>query len=88
MVIEPFVTIYPGVVIEENTIIRSGAKIGADALEVKYYSNGKQIVCSHLGNVEIRKNVEIGPNSVISRGLFEGQVTRIESFSKIGSFSA
>lgn len=87
VLIEPFVTLYPGVTIKENSIIRSGSRIGADALEIKYHKNGKQLKCSHLGNVEIEKNVEIGPNSIVSRGLFNGQVTRIKSFSNIGSLT-
>lgn len=69
VVIEPFVTIYPNVSIGDNTIIRSGAKIGGEGFEFKRVTDGLMAV-THLGGVEIGRNVEIQNNTCIDKAVY------------------
>lgn len=85
--IEPFVTIYSGVTISKNSIIRSGARIGSDALDVKTDPAGNVLMTRHLGTVWIGEEVEVGHNSVVDRAVFKHQTTKIGSGTKIGALS-
>ena len=87
VVVEANATIYSGVSIGFNSIVRSGARVGSDALDVKRDFNGKFIMMNHLGTVSIEDNVEIGHNSVVDRAVFRHQTTRIGSQSKVGALS-
>lgn len=87
VVIEPYVTIYPGVTIGRNSIIRSGARIGSDALDVKKDPTGRVLMTRHLGDVWIGEDVEIGHNAVVDRAVFKHQTTRIGSRTKVGALS-
>lgn len=87
VIIEPFVTIYPGVTICKNSIIRSGSRVGSDALDVKRSPTGEVLMTRHLGTVLIDEDVEIGHNSIVDRAVFKHQTTRIGRGTKIGALS-
>jgi UDP-3-O-[3-hydroxymyristoyl] glucosamine N-acyltransferase len=66
------VIIYPGNIIEyaiigNNTVIKSGAKIGQEGFGFAT-ENGKHIKIRHVGSVIIGNNVEIGSGTTIDRG--------------------
>lgn len=83
-VIESHVTIESGVQIGDNVVIRSGCRIGADAMDIKDDEGGNPYMTDHLGRVEIDDNVEIGSNSVIDRSIFRQTKTYVGSFTKMG----
>ena len=68
-IIHPNTTIYNKTEIGDNTIIHGGVVIGADGFG---YEQNKEVweKINHLGSVVIGKNVEIGANSCIDRGVF------------------
>lgn len=83
----PQVKIYHGVRIEENTIIHSGAVIGADGFGLAH--NGKKWVkMPQIGSVVIGKEVEIGANTTIDRGALQdtiiGNGVKIDNLVHIG----
>lgn len=82
VVIEPFVTIYPNVSIGDNTIIRSGAKIGGVGFEFKRETDGVMAV-AHLGGVEIGRNVEIQNNTCVDKAVYPWDNTVIADSVKI-----
>lgn len=83
-VIESHVTIEAGVQIHDNVIIRSGCRIGADAMDIKDDERGNPYMTDHLGQVEIGNDVEVGSNSVIDRSIFRQTKTLVGSFTKMG----
>lgn len=85
VLIEPLVTIFEGTVINRNSIIRSGARIGAEQLEIKHDENNEIFTVTHGGGCIIDEGVEIGYNSVVDRGLFSQLSTKISKNTKIGS---
>lgn len=82
VIIEPFVTIYPNVSIGDNTIIRSGARIGGEGFEYKRVQDGILPV-KHLGGVEIGCNVEIQNNTCVDKAVYPWDNTVIEDYVKI-----
>lgn len=82
--VEAHVTIYPGVTIGQNCVIRSGARIGGDALDVKKDRDGSIFTSRHMGRVAIGDRVEIGHNAVVDKALFRQQTTTIGDDTKIG----
>lgn len=82
-VIEAFVSMEPGTTIGNNTIIRSGARLGGDALDIKRKTDGTYLMSIHLGTLNIGDNVEIGHNSVVDKALFRHQTTSIGDETKI-----
>lgn len=85
VIIEPSVTIFDGTVINKNSIIRSGARVGAEQLEIKHDENDKIFTITHGGRCIIDEGVEIGYNTVIDRGLFSNLSTKVSKNTKIGS---
>lgn len=83
VVVEPFVTIYAGTTIGANSVIRSGSRIGGDALDIKSRGDGTYQMSKHQGLLSIGEGVEIGHNSVVDRALFRHQVTTIGDQCKI-----
>ncbi|MCC7084236.1 MAG: UDP-3-O-(3-hydroxymyristoyl)glucosamine N-acyltransferase [Pirellulales bacterium] len=69
------VTIFPGAVLYENTrvgprcIIHSGAVLGAFGFGYKVV-DGKHLLSSQLGYVELGADVEVGAGSTIDRGTY------------------
>ena len=69
-IVYPNVTIYNDTIIGDNVKIHSGSVIGSDGFGYAHTKDGKHIKIYHLGYVEIEKDVEIGANSTIDRGVF------------------
>jgi UDP-3-O-[3-hydroxymyristoyl] glucosamine N-acyltransferase len=67
------VTIYKGCEIAGNTIIHSGAVIGADGFGIAM-DDGRWIKVPQIGGVRIGEHVEIGANTTIDRGAIEDTV--------------
>lgn len=67
VIVYPNVTLYEDTQIGENTIIHSGAVIGADGFGFAPTPEGWEKI-PQLSHVSIGKNVEIGANSTIDRG--------------------
>ena len=82
------VTIFPGAVLYENTrvgprcIIHSGAILGAYGFGYKLV-DGRHVLSSQLGLVELGPDVEVGAGSTIDRGTygatFIGEGTKIDN---------
>ncbi len=86
--IEPHVTIYEKTTIGENSIIRSGATIGAIGFEFKRFGD-KILHVIHAGGAKIGKRVEIQCNSNVDRAVFDGFTeigddTKIDTLVHIG----
>lgn len=82
VIIEPFVTIYENTIIEDNCIIRSGAKIGGSGFEHK--RDGDTIFSVvHLGGTILKHNVEIQNNTCIDRAIYPWDDTLIGAYTKI-----
>lgn len=67
-IIHPNVTIGERTIIEDNVIIHSGTVLGGDAFYYKKRETGYDKLKS-VGNIVIEKNVEIGANCTIDRGV-------------------
>ncbi|MCX6153263.1 MAG: UDP-3-O-(3-hydroxymyristoyl)glucosamine N-acyltransferase [Candidatus Kapabacteria bacterium] len=65
----PLVSLYYDTIIGTDTIIHSGAVIGADGFSNIENSDGSYQKIPQLGNVIIGNNVEIGANTCIDRSL-------------------
>lgn len=70
------VTIHHDCVIGKRVIIQSGTVIGSDGFGYVPDENGNHIKRSHVGNVEIEDDVEIGANVCIDRATFGTTVIR------------
>ena len=82
--------IYPNVVIEANTvignncIIKSHVSLGTEGLGFELDKIINQLVkFPQLGNVVLKNNIDIGPNSTVRRATLDSTI--IKSGSKIGS---
>jgi UDP-3-O-[3-hydroxymyristoyl] glucosamine N-acyltransferase len=84
VLIEPFVTIFAGTTVGKNSIIRSGVRLGTDALDIKTKPDGTYLMSDHIGQLIIGESVEIGHNSVVDRAIFRHQITKIGANTKIG----
>jgi len=72
-ILYPNVTIYNGCTIGDDTIVHSGAVIGADGFG--FVKDGESYLkISQLGSVRIGDNVEIGANTTLDRGAIEDTV--------------
>ncbi len=82
------VTIFPGAVLYENTrvgsrcIIHAGVVLGAHGFGYKFL-DGKHVLSSQLGYVELCADVEVGAGSTIDRGTYGatliGEGTKIDN---------
>lgn len=81
VIVEDGVIIKQNVIIKQDSIIRAGTILGGDGFEVKNIY-GNQTIVIHDGKVIIGKNVDIGYNSCIDKGIF-GRDTIIEDNTKI-----
>lgn len=80
--IEEFVVIRENTSIGDNSIIRSGCKIGGQGYEFKRNELGILSV-AHVGGVNIGRNVEIQYNTCVDRGVYPWDDTKIGDFCKI-----
>lgn len=69
----PHVTVYHGCSIGDDTLIHSGAVIGADGFGIAM-DEGRWIKVPQIGGVRIGRDVEIGANTTIDRGAIEDTV--------------
>ena len=82
VIVEDFATIYDGVEIGDNCIIRSGARIGVQ--DYNYYLDRNRLIhLPHYGKLIIEDDVEIGFNTVVGKSLYPGDVTLIGRGSKL-----
>jgi len=74
--------------IGNNNIIHSGTILGSSGFGYVQNEQGKIIPIEQLGNVSIEDDVDIGPNSVVSRARFKStkvkQGTKIDSLVMLG----
>ncbi len=82
VVVEPFVTIYENTVIEEDCIIRSGARIGGVGFEYKR-KDDKIFSVEHLGGTVLESNVEVQNNTCIDRAIYPWDDTIIGEYTKV-----
>lgn len=85
------VRIYSGASIDANCIIGSGSIIGSEGFEFKLI-DGIRTRIVHNKKVKIGRNVEIGHNCVVDKGIFERDTTisdnvKIDSFTHIAHSS-
>ncbi|MDE7326759.1 MAG: UDP-3-O-(3-hydroxymyristoyl)glucosamine N-acyltransferase [Lachnospiraceae bacterium] len=87
--IEPFVTIYENTVIEEECVIRSGAKIGGIGFEQKRMGD-RIFLVEHFGGTILKRGVEVQNNTCIDRAIYPwdntviGEDTKIDNLVHIG----
>ncbi|WP_164967752.1 UDP-3-O-(3-hydroxymyristoyl)glucosamine N-acyltransferase [Halarcobacter bivalviorum] len=75
-IINNHVVIESNTIIGENCYIKSGAIIGEDGFGFERDENGVPLRFSHIGNVIIGNNVEIGSQTTIARGTLESTVIK------------
>jgi len=81
-VVEAFTSIEAGSTIGDYSIIRSGCRIGTNAMDIKEDEDGNPYMTDHLGGVVIGSHVEIGYNSVVDRAIFRQTATTIGDYTK------
>lgn len=69
----PHVIVYKGCSIAKNSVVHSGAIIGADGFGIAM-DDGRWIKVPQIGGVLIGEDVEIGANTTIDRGAIEDTV--------------
>lgn len=80
--VHPNVVIYNRTNIGNNVIIRAGVILGAEGLDYERDMERKLERVPHISGLEIGNNVDIGPNTVIQRGVL--RPTKIGEGTKIG----
>lgn len=81
-VVEAFTSIEAGTTIGDYSIIRSGCRIGTNAMDIKEDEDGNPYMTDHLGGVVIGSHVEIGYNSVVDRAIFRQTATTVGDYTK------
>jgi len=71
VIVGPNVTILENCVIDRDTVIQAGAVIGSQGFECVHLKNSVLFVL-HGGGVRIGKNVNIGANTCVDKGVFDG----------------
>ena len=79
----PHATIYDGTVFGDNCVVQSNTVIAGVGMSYVRKANGQYSRLTHLGDVVIGNNVEIGCNTTVLRGILES--TTIEDGAKIGN---
>ena len=83
VIIDSFVSIYKNCIIDEGVNIKSNTVLGGTGFQ-SYLHENKRIPVPHAGWVHIEKNVSIGANTCIDKGLFR-DITRVGKYSQIDS---
>lgn len=73
-ILKPNVVLYDSVSIGENCLIQAGTIIGTDGLGCSRDADGTLVKFPHLGSVIIGKNVEIGANCQIAKGVLSDTI--------------
>lgn len=81
-VVEAFTSIEAGSTIGDYSVIRSGCRIGTNAMDIKEDEEGNPYMTDHLGGVVIGSYVEIGYNSVVDRAIFRQTATIVGDYTK------
>jgi UDP-3-O-[3-hydroxymyristoyl] glucosamine N-acyltransferase len=84
VVIEEYCVIGEQTTIESDAIVRSGCIVGSTALYIGKGFEGKRLSAKHFGATKIGRGTELGPNSVIDRGMFANDVTKVDCENFIG----
>jgi UDP-3-O-[3-hydroxymyristoyl] glucosamine N-acyltransferase len=84
VVIEEYCVIAEHTTIESDTIVRSGCIVGSTALYIGKGFEGERLSAKHFGATKIGRGTELGPNSVIDRGMFAHDVTKVDCENFIG----
>ena len=84
VVIEDFCVVSENSIIEQDSILRAGCIIGSTALYVGRASDSTKLSARHFGMTRIGPRVEIGPNSVVDKGMFSYDSTIIGADNYIG----
>ena len=79
----PHATVYAGTMIGDNCSIQSNSVIGGIGMSYIQDDKGKHTRLTHLGNVIIEDNVDIGCNTTVLRGILESTI--IKQGAKIGN---
>lgn len=74
VVIEPNAVIYPGVEIGDASVVRAGAVIGGMGFGYERDSVGSPIQMPHFAGVKVGRNVDVGANVCIARGVLTSTV--------------
>jgi len=72
----PGVKVMDGCEIGDNTVLHSNAVIGSDGFGFAPQEDGSYKKISHVGNVIIEQNVEVGANTTIDRGTMGATIIR------------
>ena len=84
VIIEDFCVVSENSVIERDSIIRAGSIIGSTALYVGKAMDNTKLSAKHFGSTKIGPRVEIGPNSVVDKGMFSYDSTTIGADNYVG----
>lgn len=87
VVIEDFCVVSENSSLESGVILRSGSVVGSTALYVGKGNDGRALTARHFGSTRIASRVEVGPNSVIDKGMFSYDTTTIGPDTFIGPLS-
>jgi UDP-3-O-[3-hydroxymyristoyl] glucosamine N-acyltransferase len=83
----PGTVLYPGTIIGDRVTLHAGVALGAYGFGYKS-SDGKHLLASQLGWVEVGDDVDIGANSCVDRGTYGatriGEGTKIDNLVQIG----
>lgn len=79
----PYATIYDGTTLGDNCVVQSNTVIAGVGMSYVQKADGTYSRLTHLGDVVIGNNVEIGCNTTVLRGILESTV--IEDGAKIGN---
>ncbi len=84
VIIEDFVSIYENTYIGDNSIIRSGSRIGGCGFEFKKSGSAdERFFVEHVGGVVIGNNVEIQYNTCVDKAVYPWDDTIIDDYTKI-----
>lgn len=87
VLVEPYAYLQAGTHVKRGAVIRAGAQLGADALDIKEDELGLPYMTDHLGGVVIGEFVEIGHHTVVDRSIFRQTFTEVGAYTKIGCLS-
>jgi UDP-3-O-[3-hydroxymyristoyl] glucosamine N-acyltransferase len=76
-----------GVTISSDCNIQSGCVLGADAIYVVKSIEGSRFLAKHYGTTYIGERVDIGANTVVDKGIFPYEETKIGAGTFIGPLS-
>lgn len=74
--IRDYVILRSGTKIGDNCLIKSGAIIGEEGFGFAFDENQVPVKMPHSGGVYIENNVEVGANTVISRGVLQNTIIK------------